>query len=399
MSAKIVELHPLRRSIRRRRSAAAIAVVLLWAACRPNAKDDAQPAAETSGAAGDEMHESQATAGEVDPDGGDVSWESDDDGQSGDDAASADAGDDGDDDSIGPKFDLGQIPSVDGDASCSKIDFVFAFDNSGSMVAHQDNLLANFSGFIDAIVEDVAASDYHILLLDSDAQPSSTSSSTGNCTSFCDNCLSGSACTCDGEVCGGACEHTLGGGKTGNGVCETAADGRFITARGGPDAVARGFECIARKIGTFGSANELPISAAVEAVTTQASAGACNAGFLREDALLVLTIISDDHRGWAGNDDATAAADAPQRWYDAIIGAKDDPEKVIVLGLFADANLEPADCLDGDNGQPFENPRYLEFIEKFAERGHLASVCETDYAQFLLEGVEVIDTVCDDIPG
>src|SRR5688572_22431789 len=74
------------------------------------------------------------------------------------------------DDGPGGVFDLG--PADDGIPDplegCSKIDFLFVIDNSGSMGAHQTALITSFGPFIDTIFATVQAQDYQILVTDSD---------------------------------------------------------------------------------------------------------------------------------------------------------------------------------------------------------------------------------------
>jgi hypothetical protein len=61
--------------------------------------------------------------------------------------------------------------------------------------------------------------------------------------------------------------------------------------------------------------------------------GGCNEGFLRPDAILVVTLISDE-------DDMYSEGD-PDTWKQALLTAKaDDEEAIVMLGLL------------GDTGQP-----------------------------------------------
>ena len=51
------------------------------------------------------------------------------------------------------------------------------------------------------------------------------------------------------------------------------------------------FGCLAT-VGVGGDGNERPMEAAIEAVSSQVADGECNAGFVRPDALLIVTVIS-----------------------------------------------------------------------------------------------------------
>ncbi len=268
--------------------------------------------------------------------------------------------------SEGARFDVPSVAdttvSDDGanHADCQKIDFLFSIDNSGSMAKHQTKLTSSFGPFIDTIVNQVTASDYHIMVVDS-----------------------------DGSVGGGSgCETALGAGqvRTCPGPSPTQ---RFITSSLPPDQLKSSFQCLAT-VGDKGSPNELPISAAAEAVSTQAMPGACNDGFLRDDAILVVTIISDDFCAVAHADDAFNYG-SPDLWWNTILEAKSGQmNNVVVLGLF-----------DGEvtaSGWPLCEParpvRFFEFIDKFGSRGVTGSVNDPDYNKFFQQAVALIDTAC-----
>src|SRR5690606_34159779 len=100
------------------------------------------------------------------------------------------------------------------------------------------------------------------------------------------------------------------------------------------------FECIAN-VGTYGSGDERPMQAAIAACSeAQNGPGGCDEGFLRDDAILVLTIIPDEE-----DDGGGGSPGDPQAWYDAVVAAKHgDPKAVVVLGLVGDNNLPNGTC-------------------------------------------------------
>jgi len=111
----------------------------------------------------------------------------------------------------------------------------------------------------------------------------------------------------------------------------------------------------------------------------------CNAGFLRQDALLVITFISDD----------TFYEDSggPQQWYDAVVQAKGgNPDAVVVLGLTPNF----AGCIEGDGSQSTYGSHWSEFVALWGDHGLEASVCSLDYASFFAEAVSIIDEACDE---
>ena len=207
-----------------------------------------------------------------------------------------------------PFFDLGPIPdSPKLDMGCRKVDFLFVIDNSGSMSAQQVQLLASFDGFIQAIqasLED-SVDSYHVGVVTSDAY----SSNAPGCNAI-----------------GSLVSQTAAGGD-----CTPFAEGgRFATEM---DDLSVKFPCMAQ-VGTFGSGLEMPVTAAIAAVDPAINMpGACNDGFLRDDAILVLVVLTDDPPHDGSADDAHPMADT-SFWYDAIVDAKNgDPEAMVVIGF------------------------------------------------------------------
>jgi len=291
-----------------------------------------------------------------------------DDGASGSATNSGGGDDDDDDGDDGPKFDVGSGMTGGDDGGsptgCEKIDFLFVIDNSGSMSPHQQNLVNNFPKFIDTIAAEVQGKDYHVMVVDSDACPSMS----GGCTPS-------------------SCEEELGAGQV-RSCPNIDPTKRFMTSAQSLTEIKDGFSCAAL-VGDQGSANELPMSAMVEVLTSQNDAGGCNPAFIRDDAILVVTIISDDHIGWFGEDDVKIGN--PQAWRQAVMDKKVYDENVVVLGLFS--LLSDQSCIGFG---PQEATKFVEFVQLFGARGLMGSVCEPDYNAFFQMAVDQIDKSCDE---
>ena len=304
----------------------------------------------------------------------------------------------------------------DGDQSgCDKVDFLFVIDNSGSMGPFQDNLVSNFPGFINTIQNTLdEAQDYHIMVVDTDPTPPI------DCPALCeqaemDGCLDAQgvcplfpapdpenppnlACflgcpvmlecstapgACNAPVEPDACE-VMGagvvyprGGDASNTDCNFASGKRYMDASE-PDLQAA-FSCAAR-VGTAASgASEQPMGAIVEAVTPGRPAFVCNEDFIRDDAILVVTFITDE------DDDAGDGSEGTvEGWRQALIAAKNgDEQAVVMLGLF------------GGGGCGEDSLRLTQFVDSWGERGLKGSVCG-DYQGFFLDAVGLIDTTCDE---
>jgi hypothetical protein len=287
----------------------------------------------------------------------------------------------------GVKLDLqGETDVPEGEqVGCEKIDFLFVIDSSGSMDDNQANLIASFPGLVAAMMDNVAADDWHVMVVDSDGQWGGT-----DCANACmtlNTCPDAPDFDCQTPP-PTLCDITLGGGVIGpmgeaasNQDCALASERRYVEA-GEPDLLSA-FSCVA-KVGVDGSDSERPMDAMVRALGPElGEPGGCNEGFVRDDAILVITVITDEP-------DEHSLGD-PGDWYDAVIAAKGGQgEAVVVLGLLPDGDLGMPLC--GVESVPA--PRMSAFLQLF-EANSRASVCEPDYSPFFLESVSVISEACD----
>jgi hypothetical protein len=308
-------------------------------------------------------------------------------------SASGPAADDG-----GTKFDMAVpdagMPPVTG--GCDKVDFLFVIDGSVSMANEQAALATSFPGFIDAIGDTLTAtSDYHIMVVDTDA--------AGRCTKdACEDPTPSSktieCCLEDGagaHACNtnlSACDETLGAGvvhpagtASSNVKCDLAGGNRYVT-EDQPD-IAAAFDCVAH-VGIAGDPSERPMDAMLAAVSADLNApGACNEGFLRDDAILVVTFISDDPY--------TEDSGDPQGWHDALVAAKGgNAAAIVVLGV-----IPGGTCHTDPN--PDAGDHWAQFVALWGDHGASASVCEADYAPFFTAAVDIVDDACDEFepPG
>jgi len=301
-----------------------------------------------------------------------------------------------DDDSDGQSFDVadGQGTAGDegGEEGCTKVDFLFVIDNSGSMFDNQKNLLANYPGFIESIEETLEVDDFHVMVVDTDTLTT--------CTDECTYWIDPDPCPWHETPCSTTkeqanarteCDETLGAGvlipmgpNSSEAVCEFEGGNRFITAAE-PD-LASAFGCAAQ-VGTGGNGKERQIDAMLAAIGSELNQpGACNDGFLRDDALLVVTMLTDETGDVPVQFDTTP-------WRDALVASKGgDEEAVVMLGLVPDGMLFGGGVCDGTNHDVAT--KFIEFIESLPH-GSWASVCEADYQPFFESAVGFVDEACD----
>ncbi len=319
------------------------------------------------------------------------------------------------DESGGVKLDVGAAEAgatMEGGngVGCAKADFLFVIDNSGSMADEQDNLIASFPGFIDTIQQTLMAEDYHVMVVDTDAGGGGSSSITcinGDCScspspGCCEQICNGLSTSCNGVPCGmlpgDECDRTLGAGKIfrEDGMQCLDAPPRYMTDG---DAMLGGdFSCVA-EVGTYGDGNEQPMAAILAATgDAMTGMGACNEGFLRDDAILVVTFITDE-------EDVEKSPGDPASWYADLVAIKNgDPSAIVVLGLIGDTGQPGAVCQpfddEGVNGAE-DGVRLRQYVQLFGDHGVLGSVCAADYAPFFTDAVGIIDLACDEFepPG
>jgi hypothetical protein len=302
--------------------------------------------------------------------------------EGGTDAGSAEGGG-----TSGPGFDLGNADGeVPGDEGCQRVDFMFVIDNSVSMDNEQAQLVAAFPGFMDAIQNTLeAGSDYHVMAVDTDAWGRCDTAGWQGYDADHDTCNAYVQQTTFEE-----CDRTLGAGvlhpagkKASNMECMPFGGNRYLV-EGEPD-LAGTFACTAT-VGTAGHDQERPMDAMIAALQPGINGpGGCNDGFLRDDALLVVTFISDDPN--------EVDMGTPAEWYQAVVDAKHgDPAAVVVLGM------TPAwpGCQDGKG--PPKGAHWAEFIGLWGDHGLHGNVCGTaqEYIDFFGQAVAEIDTACDE---
>jgi len=288
---------------------------------------------------------------------------------------------------------------------CQMVDFLFVIDNSVSMQDQQAALIASFPGFISTIQATLSAkSDYHVMVVDTDA--------TGRCTAQTCKDLS-SPCrkndaNFDEYICNHIkeftpCDKSWGAGvihpagsSASNQLCEIMGGNRYIL--GDDPKKEAAFSCVAQ-VGLSGHQDERPMDAMVAAVSDKRNgAGGCNEGFIREDAILVVTFITDDPKtadlapdpDW---DKELGPSDSVADWYSALLKAKNDnADAIVVLGLIpVGKNSAGEDCSKDGSGE-----HWVKFIDRFGDRGLQGAVCEEQYVSFFEQAVAVIDDTCDD---
>ncbi len=276
-----------------------------------------------------------------------------------------------------------------------KVDILFVISRLGTMVTEQSQLLASFPGFIDTIEHELEGFNVHILTANPDGLwPGKYVCETGDgaCKDYFPNCGPNAKdyqCGVYPELVT-ECDEVLGagltfntGGYAANKLCDLYGGNRYIV--GDDPDMAGAFECIA-KVGMSGG--DPPMGdAMIAAISPEMNGpGGCNEGFLRDDALLVVVLITD------GKDIQSKSYDKSQ--YEAILAAKGDPRSVVMLAIVQNApgEFEPADACDywgGDSYGIFE-----ELLARFPY-AVFGDTCTPTFAPFFDEAAGKIGEACE----
>ncbi len=113
-------------------------------------------------------------------------------------------------------------------------------------------------------------------------------------------------------------------------------------------------------------------------------------GFLRDDAILVVTIVSDAGPNTANMEHSRGSA---EEWRDGLRAAKNGgDDAIVVVGFLGDSDVAGGACI-----QPDQNAaEYRKFVGLFGGRGFLGSTCDESYAPLFEQAISTIDTTCDE---
>ena len=288
-------------------------------------------------------------------------------------------------------FDMGVQPDFDlPPAGCQgKIDFLFVIESWYAMKDDQDKLQAAFKMFTNMIGQEFAEFDYHIMVVDAADSPLMPNT--------CDGCYMCDQCPGEGcEYFGGpkeypcdyvpsACDLTPGAGVTvtgnfdaSNQPCNLIGDKRFITK---DDPALEGtFKCIA----SLGQGPKSPLAARsmLAALETDMINGGCNNGFLRDEALLAVILLT------GSSDDLSPGT--PQSWYDALVADKHGNEEAVVILAFSHDLDDPQPLCPGDSGA---RAPQRDFVDA-AAHGYWESACVNSYDSALEKTAEMILEQC-----
>lgn len=271
----------------------------------------------------------------------------------------------------GPLLDMadddGMMTADDGMAveQCAKVDVLYVIDNSPSMYEEQQTLIDNFDAFVSDMQLALAdVTSYHIGVITSDNYMNE---------GFLDD--SSPTVNADQPDC-----RLLGGlvVQAQQGTCTPFVGGdNYLTEQ---DVLAAEFGCIAN-VGEDGDSDERMGHALMNAVTAGRMSTGCNRNFIRDDALLIVVMLTDE------NDSSDPDE---QEWFDTLVAAKGTEENIVMLSLIWDsswANCESS--LSESDGYQIED-----FTQMFTNHA-VGNICDSSYAGFFQNAIPTISGACE----
>jgi len=289
----------------------------------------------------------------------------------------------------GPRLDLGMGDDIGGGDSCSKIDFIFALDTSGWMVEYYPSLEAALPHFIDTIDEMFPNVDLHIIVANTSGMwgtwkcPINLCSLEDGCEAIdepdypCDVVHEIEKMPeCDREYGSGVTFPT--GRDATNSRCELVGGRRYMT-REEPD-LKESFLCIASQ--GYAGRREATGWASARAVSYDLNRpGGCNEGFLREDAHLVVVMLS-----YGGS---YYSPFSPKVWADMVIDAKGGDQEAVSLIAFLNHSSLPGKVCKAE-----AESMLIAYSEYFDHR-LVRNLCEEGYEEEFDAGMEMVKAQCE----
>ena len=272
---------------------------------------------------------------------------------------------DGEEDGKGGDFDPGGIGDGDGlfGEACRRLDVVISVDGSGSMSeemeAMSDEVFGGPNGFARALLDiSGGLDDYRVATMDACPQPAEF--------------------------------HDRGASR----ACDFASGERWIEAdytRSAGDVIAE-FECVGeidRQNHDCSGENddERPAQTVITALN-QPYIGGPNAGFLRDDALLVVVAITDE-------DEQPIPNQSAEELYEQLVDIKGE-DGMVFLGIAGG----PGGCSESEGayGGAEDAQKMQRLSQMFVERdrGVFFDLCDGNLGDGLAEAIAVIERACED---
>lgn len=237
-------------------------------------------------------------------------------------------------------------------SGCEHVDVVFALDNSSSMDEEKKSMSeVVFPAFAQALLDISGIQDFRAAVMDACPEPATfhTRGAAGDC-SF----------------------------QSGKAWMESSSTDLTSEFQCAADLYADDVECSGQ------NDDEQPASSVAAALEPPFSQDE-NAGFLRDDALLVVVAITDE-------DEQPVPRQQPQAIHDRLVAAKGEAKNVVFLGIGG-----RTDC-EGAYGEANEAEDLQRLVDTFAadNRGFFWDLCEGHLEDGLTNALTAIEEACEE---
>ncbi|MEZ4380861.1 MAG: hypothetical protein R3A79_05910 [Nannocystaceae bacterium] len=270
--------------------------------------------------------------------------------------------------------------------SCKKVDFLFAVDNSTYMTEAYNPLGDMVPHFASRIEDEFSDWDYHMMVVKGDE-------SWGNelceerCSLYgsCGDYMPDYPCDYDPVECdmtlGAGIRHPAGNWSA-NDECPIAGGKRYITNEQ-PD-LGDTLDCM-RKVGLGHDGMRRQVQSVLDAVGVDLNdGGGCNEDFYREDAYLVVMMVTSQGDYFT---DGT-----PEQWADSLLAHKGGKfNKVFMVGLYDDGYYGGSSCADVG----WDSKSLWSFVDEFYNSTS-GSMCEDDYKPYIDEALDFLLEDCEE---
>ncbi|MGB1014393.1 MAG: hypothetical protein ACPG4T_09700 [Nannocystaceae bacterium] len=261
--------------------------------------------------------------------------------------------------------------------TCAKVDVLFVIDNHSGGGGSLATLAQSIPGIAEEMEVHLGDRDVHAMVIDTDDIWGQS-----YCQQQCDQfgtCDAWPEYPCDVPL--GECDETLGAGLVYPGIsqlpCEVVPGTRYL--EGPPQEFADALACLT-DVGNHGNGVQFQAQAMVEALQP---ANDCNSGFLRDDAVLMVVLVS--------HAPDTLSIGTPESWISSVSQIKGSTEAVVMVGLLDDSHLPEGECFDPGGDLDL---RLHQFVEGFPN--HIAgSVCANSYEPYIEQGLELMGEICE----
>jgi hypothetical protein len=262
----------------------------------------------------------------------------------------------------GPKLDVNVVGTTGEQEPCRKVDVILAVDASSSMDGVIEDLQSTFNGWVGDLLNEVGdggIEDFQLAVIDGCAA---------------------SPYFHDTHEVDGACNFSTGANFMVSDSATLGAEFTCVSDVRNSNYMATADDC-------SGDEDDEDMGAAAAAAITFPAESTQNAGFLRDDAVLFVVVITNEDEG------GVPSSANVQMIHDALVNAKGgEVNNVVFLGVGA----EGVCFAYGEFAAPATRLEDLAGLFAADGRGVFYDLCQENLVNAFGEAIELVDSACDE---